>query len=137
MAIPQANQCPGYLPGPGKPSPMMWELVPTQIKSVLLNEGSTLLKHWTRRQHYSYVRFQYAPLVYKGDLFYLQRWSATEWHVSPSQLIFPHEGWPCTEQTRCNGGKWSFLVRRTIAELFPDPLLSFSDRYQMPVAFVP
>lgn len=120
MTISQASRYPKNLPGPGKPSPMQWELVPTQIQAVLLNEGSTLLKHWTRRQHYAYVRFQYAPLVYKGDLLYLQRWSATEWHVSPSQLIFPHEGWPCTEQTRRNAGKLSFLVRRAIAELFPD-----------------
>jgi len=127
MAILQARQCPNCLPGPGKPSPMMWELVPIEVKSVLLDEGSILLKHWTRRQHHAYVRFQYAPLTYKGDLFYLQRWSSTEWHVSPSQLIFPHEGWPCTEQTRRHAGKLSFLVRRAIAELIPDAQPSFSD----------
>ena len=128
MTVSSGTQCPGCLPGPGKPSPLMWNLIPIQVKTVLINEGCMLLKHWARRKHYSYVRFQYAPLVYVGDLFYLQRWSTTEWHVSPSQLIFPHEGWPCSEKTRRNGGHLSFLVRRTIAELFPDPELTFSDR---------
>ena len=128
MAISQGIQCLGCLPGPGKPSPMMWELVPTQIKAVLQQEGCNLLRHWARRQHRSYIRFQYAPLVYQGDLFYLQRWSATEWHVSPSQLIFPNEGWPCSELTRQHGGHLSLLVRRTIAQLFPDPVLHVSDR---------
>ncbi|MEM6716664.1 MAG: hypothetical protein AAF827_16800 [Cyanobacteria bacterium P01_D01_bin.6] len=127
MTVSLETQSPVRLPGPGKPSPMMWQLIPTQLKAVLVNEGCMLLKHWERRQHYAYVRFQYAPLVYLGDLFYLQRWSATEWHVSPSQLIFPHDGWPCTEKTRQHGSHLSFLVRRKIAELFPDPSLSFSD----------
>lgn len=130
MAISPVSQYPKRLPGPGKPSPMMWELVPTEVKTILLNAGSTLLKHWARRQHYAYVRFQYAPLVYKGELFYLQRWSATEWHVSPSQLIFPHEGWPCTEETRRHASNLSILVRRAIAELLPDSQPSFSDRFQ-------
>ena len=128
MATVQEKKCPGCLPGPGKPSPMMWELVPTQIKRVLQQEGCILLRHWSRRRHRSYVRFQYAPLAYKDDLFYLQRWSATEWQVSPSQLIFPNEGWPCSELTRQHGGHLSFMVRRTIAQLFPDPVLHFSDR---------
>lgn len=119
-------QCPACLPGPGKPSPMMWELVPDQIRAVLLHAGCLLLKHWTRRHHLSHVRFQYAPLVYEGDLFYLQRWAPVEWGVAPSQLIFPHEGWPCTEKTRTNGSLLSLKVRLAIASQYPEPELSFS-----------
>lgn len=125
MTVSSGNQCPRCLPGPGKPSPLMWDLIPIQVKTVLLNEGCMLLKPWARRQHPAYIRFQYAPLVYVGDLFYLQRWSATEWQVSPSQMIFPYEGWPCSASTRRHGGHLSFLVRRAIAELFPDSTLSF------------
>jgi len=121
-------QCPASLPGPGKPSPMMWELVPDQIKNVLLDAGCLLLKHWTRRHHNSYVRFQYAPLVYAGELFYLQRWASVEWSVAPSQLIFPHEGWPCTETTRRNGSFLSVKVRCAIAKNYPNPKLSFSNQ---------
>ena len=117
---------PAQLPDPGKPSPIMWDLVPDQIKDVLTQVGCLPLKHWTRRHHNSHVRFQYAPLVYAGDLFYLQRWAPVEWSVSPSQLIFPHEGWPCTEQTRTNGNFLSLRVRRAIAEQYPSPELSFS-----------
>jgi hypothetical protein len=121
-----AMSCPSCLPGPGKPSPMMWELVPDQITEVLMRAGCRLLKHWTRRHHHSHVRFQYAPLVYKGDLFYLQRWAPVEWAVAPSQLIFHHEGWPCTEKTRTHGNFLSLMVRRAIAEQYPSPELSFS-----------
>lgn len=112
-------RCPGCLPGPGKPSPMMWELVPAPIKAVLLDAGCLLLKHWTRRHHNSYVRFQYAPFVYEGDLYYLQRWAAVEWGVVPSQLIFPHDGWPCSEQTRTHGSQLSVAVRQAIAQMYP------------------
>ena len=97
----------------------MWELVPEPIKSTLLDSGCLLLKHWTRRHHNSYVRFQYAPLVYEGDLFYLQRWAPVEWSVAPSQLIFPHDGWPCSENTRSHGSLLSLKVRQAIAELYP------------------
>lgn len=114
------TQCPNCLPGPGKPSPMRWELVPNPIRTVLLDAGCMLLKHWTRRSHNAHVRFQYAPMIYEGDLYYLQRWSRVEWGVSPSQLIFPHEGWPCTEKTRRDGSHLSLLVRREIANLYAD-----------------
>ena len=113
-------KCPPCLPGPGKASPMMWELVPQEIKTVLLQEGCLLLKHWMRRHHATYVRFQYAPLVYKGDLFYLQRWALVEWNVVPSQLIFPREGWPCSENTRRKGSLLSLQIRLAIANLYPE-----------------
>ncbi|MEL6401098.1 MAG: hypothetical protein AAFO87_15960 [Cyanobacteria bacterium J06607_6] len=115
-----AIQCPDCLPGPGKPSPMRWDLVPKPIRMVLLDAGCLLLKHWTRRHHDAHVRFQYAPMVYNGDLYYLQRWARVEWNVSPSQLLFPHEGWPCTEKTRRDGSHLSLLVREAIAHLYSD-----------------
>ncbi|NER81037.1 MAG: hypothetical protein F6K42_16010 [Leptolyngbya sp. SIO1D8] len=99
---------------------MMWDLVPEKIKAVLLESECLLLKHWKRRHHDSHIRFQYAPLVYKDDLFYLQRWASIEWSVVPSQLIFPHEGWPCSESTRSNGSLLSLKVRQAIAELYPE-----------------
>lgn len=111
--------CPACLPGPGKPSPMMWELVPEEIKTVLLDAGCLLLKHWTRRYHAAYIRFQYAPLVYQGDLFYLQRWASVEWSVAPSQVIFPHEGWRCSERVLRHGNSLSLKVRSAIAKLYP------------------
>ena len=119
-------RCPASLPGPGKPSPMKWELVPDQIQEVLIRAGCLPIRHWSRRHHSSYVRFQYAPFVYEGDLFYLQRWAPVEWGVSPSQLIFPHESWPCTEKTRTNGNFLALKVRRTIAEHYPSPALTFN-----------
>lgn len=106
----------------------MWELVPDQIKEVLLRAGCLPLKHWTRRHHHSHVRFQYAPLVYQGDLFYLQRWAPIEWAVSPSQAIFPHEGWPCTEKTRRKGSFLSLQIRYAIAEQYPEPDFTFTNR---------
>lgn len=108
--------CPACLPGPGKPSPMMWNLVPHDIRTTLLESGCLLLKHWTRRHHDAHIRFQYAPLVYQGDLYYLQRWAPVEWSVVPSQLIFPHEGWPCYETTRSNGNLLSLKVRWAIVQ---------------------
>lgn len=111
--------CPAHLPGPGKPSPMMWELVPEAVKTVLVEQGCLLLRHWTRRHHGSHVRFQYAPLVYQGDLFYLQRWAPAEWSVVPSQLIFPHAGWPCSETARTHGNWLSLKVRQAIAYFYP------------------
>ena len=114
------THCPACLPGPGKPSPMMWDLVPDTIKAVLTDLGCSLLKHWTRKHHAAYIRFQYAPFVYQGDLYYLQRWAPTEWSVVPSQLIFPHEGWPCSEITRSNGSLLSLNVRQAIADIYPN-----------------
>jgi hypothetical protein len=126
--------CPNCLPGPGKPSPMRWELVLPPIQAVLQDAGCLLLKHWTRRHHNGHVRFQYAPLVYEGDLFYLQRWATVEWSVSPSQLIFPHAGWPCTEITRTHGNYLSFLVRSAIARLYPDATVTAPKPEPAPVA---
>jgi hypothetical protein len=108
---------------------MMWELVPDQIKEVLTRAGCLPLRHWTRRHHNSHVRFQYAPLVYEGDLFYLQRWAPAEWNVSPSQLIFPHESWPCTEKTRTNGNFLAMNVRRAIANHYPQAELTFAQAH--------
>ena len=108
---------PKHLPGPGKPSPMSWELVPELIKATLTAQGCSLLHHWKRRPHHLYVRFQYAPLVYQGDLFYLQRWAAAEWGISPSQIIFPRTGWPCTEKTLRNGSLLSQVVRDAVVRL--------------------
>ena len=109
--------CPKRLPGSGKPSPMSWELVPELIKATLKTKGCSLLHHWRRRPHHLYVRFQYAPLVYQGDLFYLQRWAPAEWGVSPSQVIFPRPGWPCTEKALRNGGLLSQMVRDAVVKL--------------------
>ena len=122
--------CPACLPGPGKPSPMMWDLVPENIKAVLTKSGCLLLRHWTRRHHGAHIRFQYAPLAYQGDLYYLQRWAPVEWSVVPSQLIFPHEGWPATETTRSNGNLLSLKVRQAIADFYPsnNPELPMSSR---------
>ena len=109
--------CPKRLPGPGKPSPMSWELAPELIKFDLRAKGCSLLHHWKRRPHHLYVRFQYAPLVYQGDLFYLQRWAPAEWGVSPSQIIFPRKGWPCTEKALRHGSLLSRVVRNAVVRL--------------------
>lgn len=109
--------CPNHLPGPGKPSPMSWQLAPELIKAALTAQGCSLLHHWKRRPHHLYVRFQYAPLVYQADLFYLQRWASAEWGVSPSQIIFPRKGWPCTEKALRNGSLLSQVVRDAVVRL--------------------
>ncbi len=98
---------------------MMWALVLEPIKAALTAQGCLLLPHWERQAHKAYVRFQYAPLTYQGNLFYLQRWAPVEWAVAPSQLIFPRSGWCCSEQTRRHGGELSLLVRQVIARLYP------------------
>ncbi|MBF2035846.1 MAG: hypothetical protein IGR92_10275 [Leptolyngbyaceae cyanobacterium T60_A2020_046] len=112
--------CPSCLPGPGKPSSISWRWVPAEIRAALEDHGCLLLRHWTRRPHTLHVRFQYAPFLYLGELFYLQRWSAVEWAVSPSQIIFPHPGWPCSELTRRHGAELSDLVRQTVTTLYPN-----------------
>ena len=106
------------LPGPGKPSPLMWKLVPAEIRDALLREGCYLLKQWERKPHDVHVRFQYAPLVYEGDLFYLQRWAPVEWGVSPSPVIFPCENWPLSEVTLRRGARLSQLVRWAVAAAY-------------------
>ena len=109
--------CPTRLPGPGKPSPLSWQLVPDLVKAALTDKGCSLLHHWKRRPHHLYVRFQYAPLVYQGDLFYLQRWAAAEWGVAPSQIVFPRQGWACSEKALRNGSLLSQAVRNAIVQL--------------------
>ncbi len=109
--------CPAHLPGPGKPSPLSWQLVPALVKTALTDKGCSLLHHWKRRPHHLYVRFQYAPLVYQGDLFYIQRWASAEWGVSPSQIIFPRNGWSCPEKALRHGSLLSQVVRKAIVEL--------------------
>jgi hypothetical protein len=106
------------LPGPGKPSPLMWKLVPAAIRDVLMREGCFLIKQWERKPHDVHVRFQYAPLVYQGDLFYLQRWAPVEWGVSPSPVIFPSENWPLAETTLRKGAFLSQMVRQVVAEIY-------------------
>jgi hypothetical protein len=110
------------LPGPGKPSPLMWKLVPSEISAILLREGCFLIKQWGRKPHHVHVRFQYAPLVFEGDLFYLQRWAPIEWSVSPSGVIFCRENWPLTELTLRRGAYLSTLVRDVVARLYPAKL---------------
>jgi hypothetical protein len=98
----------------------MWKLVPADIVETLLREKCFLIKQWERKPHALHVRFQYAPLVFEGELFYLQRWAPVEWGVSPSAVIFPNEKWPLTETTLQRGAYLSVLVRTVIARLYPN-----------------
>ncbi|NET37995.1 MAG: hypothetical protein F6K19_39360 [Cyanothece sp. SIO1E1] len=110
--------CPQCLPSPGKPSPMSWALVPEIIKDALAAQGCSFLHHWQRKPHHLYVRFQYAPLVFQGHLFYLQRWAPAEWGVSPSQIVFPRSGWICTEETLSHGSLLSQVVRDAVIQMY-------------------
>jgi hypothetical protein len=110
------------LPAPGKPSPLMWKLVPSEIRLVLLQQGCFLIKQWDRKPHQVHVRFQYAPMVFDGELFYLQRWAPVEWSVSPSGVIFCRENWPVTEITLRRGAYLANRVRQVVAQLYPASL---------------
>lgn len=118
LLIPEAQRDGLQLPGPGKPSPLLWKWVPLPIQQTLQTAGCYLIRQWARQPHDMHVRFQYAPLVYEGDLFYLQRWALVEWAVSPSQVIFPRKQWPLYPKTLSNGSELSQAVRQTVAGIF-------------------
>lgn len=102
--------------------PIAWNAVPDFIQKALTTEGCTLLKYQRERPKLVHIRFQYVPFAYQGDLYYLQRWSAHEWGVSPSQIIFPTEG-PCSSEALNNGNLLSLVVKRAVAKFyghFPD-----------------
>ncbi|MBT9317663.1 hypothetical protein [Leptothoe spongobia] len=102
-----------------QPGPVSWEMVPDFIQKALTAEGCTLLKH--RREHplFAHIRFQYIPLAYQGDLYYLQRWSYHEWGVSPSQTIFSDEG-SSSLNVLSNGSLLSLLVKKAVASFYGD-----------------
>ncbi len=118
-----------------QPGPITWKAVPDFIQKALITEGCTLLKYQRERPKLVHIRFQYVPFAYQGDLYYLQRWSAHEWGVSPSQIIFPTEG-PCSLELLSNGNLLSLVVKGAVAKFyghFPDnsPLQSspYTRRY--------
>ena len=105
-----------------QPGQISWKAVPDFIQKVLTTQGCTLLRHHRERPHLKHIRFQYVPLAYQGELYYLQRWSRDEWGVSPSQIIFPNEG-SCPANMLSNGSMLSMLVKNAIATFyghFPD-----------------
>ncbi|MEM7794761.1 MAG: hypothetical protein AAF579_09945 [Cyanobacteria bacterium P01_C01_bin.118] len=102
-----------------QPGPIAWDTVPGFIQKVLITEGCTLLKHCRERPLLPHIRFQYVPLAYQGELYYLQRWSHHEWGVSPSQLIFPAEG-ACSMGVLSNGSLLSQLVKKAVVRFYGD-----------------
>lgn len=103
-----------------QPDPIVWNTVPAFIKKALTTEGCILLKHrCDRPQLTPHIRFQYAPLAYQGQLYYLQRWSHHEWGVSPSQIIFPVEN-ACSIAVLSNGSLLSLLVKKAVASFYGD-----------------
>ncbi|ESA32369.1 hypothetical protein N836_27650 [Leptolyngbya sp. Heron Island J] len=100
-----------------QPGPITWKAVPDFIQRALTTEGCTLLKYQRKRPKLAHIRFQYVPLEYQGDLYYLQRWSHHEWGVSPSQIIFPTEG-PCSLENLSNGNLLSLVVKRAVASFY-------------------
>lgn len=110
------NQATQYLNQPG---PMPWGCVPDFIQTVLKDQGCTLLRHRRQWPQLKHIRFQFAPLAYEGDLYFLQRWSQHEWGVTPSQIIFPMEG-PCLPKLLSNGSLLSEAVKRAVAIAYGD-----------------
>ena len=105
-----------------QPGPITWKAVPDFIQKALTSQGCTLLKYHRERPKLAHIRFQYVPLAYQGNLYYLQRWSRHEWGVSPSQIIFPAEG-PCSLGDLSHGNLLSLIVKRAVASFygqFPD-----------------
>ncbi|MBX2864021.1 MAG: hypothetical protein KTR27_10725 [Leptolyngbyaceae cyanobacterium MAG.088] len=96
-----------------------WKTVPDFIKNALITQGCTLLKHHRNRSELAHIRFQYLPLAYQQDLYYLQKWSCHEWGVSPSQIIFPSEG-NCPLDVLSNGNMLSCLVKNAVAKFYGD-----------------
>lgn len=74
------------------PGLMSWAQVPQFIQAVLRAEGCTFFAPVNDINRLPHIRFQYAPLVFQGSLYYLQRWSIHEWGISPSQVLFPESG---------------------------------------------
>ena len=100
-----------------QPGPIVWKVVPEFIQNTLSAQGCILLNHhhtWPLLKH---IRFQYAPLSYRGCLYYLQRWSQHEWGVSPKQIIFPGDT-ACTLDTLSNGSLLSSLVKQAVAKSY-------------------
>ncbi|NEQ53664.1 MAG: hypothetical protein F6K11_26615 [Leptolyngbya sp. SIO3F4] len=102
-----------------QPGPISWKTVPDFIQKVLTAEGCTLLKHYCQRPQLAHIRFQYLPLSYQGNLYYLQKWSCYEWGVSPSQLIFPAEG-SCPFDVLSNGSLLSLVVKKAVSKFYGD-----------------
>ena len=116
-----------------QPGPMTWNTVPDFIQRTLTTEGCTLINQRHRHPLVSHIRFQYVPLAYQGELYYLQRWSHHEWGVSPSQIIFPTES-PCSMAILSHGSLLSLAVKKAVANFyddFPDhsPRQSSTKRY--------
>lgn len=105
--------------GAKQPGPITWNTVPDFIQRALTTEGCTLLNHRRERPLAPHIRFQYAPLAYQGELYYLQRWSHHEWGVSPSQIIFPTEG-PCSMTILNHSSLLSLLVKKAVANFYDD-----------------
>ena len=102
-----------------QPGPISWKTVPDFIQKTLTAEGCALLRHRYEHPLLAHIRFQYVPLAYQGDLYYLQRWSRHEWGVSPSQMIFPDEH-TCPLEILNNGSLLSLLVKKAIACFYGD-----------------
>lgn len=102
-----------------QPGLMSWKTVPEFIQTALKTQGCTLLKHRRDYPRLKHIRFQYVPLSYQGDLYYLQKWSHHEWGVSPSQIIFPTEG-TCPLQVLSNGSLLLALVKKAVASFYGD-----------------
>ncbi|MGD1855470.1 MAG: hypothetical protein ACFB2W_14595 [Leptolyngbyaceae cyanobacterium] len=100
-----------------QPGLISWDAVPECIQKVLILEGCTLLKHRRERPLLAHIRFQYVPLAYQGDLYYLQRWSRHEWGVSPSQTIFPIEG-GCPMVVLSRASLLSLQVKKAVAGFY-------------------
>ncbi|MEO0489942.1 MAG: hypothetical protein AAFZ49_10355 [Cyanobacteria bacterium J06659_2] len=94
-----------------RPGPMSWEWVPQFIQDTLRAAGCIFFTAVNEINRLPHIRFQYAPLVFQGSLYYLQRWSIHEWGVSPSQVLFPESG-GCPLTVLSAGG---FLTQRVKA----------------------
>lgn len=107
---------------PNQPGLISWQTVPDFIRKTLSAQGCTLLKYNRQRPKLAHIRFQYAPLAYQDELYYLQQWSHHEWGVTPSQIIFPSEG-ACPLAVLNSGGLLSSVVKKAVANFyghFPD-----------------
>ncbi|MEA5466747.1 hypothetical protein [Leptothoe sp. PORK10 BA2] len=99
------------------PGAIAWKSVPDFIQTVLITEGCTLLKQPREQPQIPHIRFQYVPMTYQGNLYYLQKWSHHEWGVLPSQLIFPALG-TCPFEALNNGSLLSSLVKKAVAKFY-------------------
>ena len=97
--------------------PITWQSVPDFIQMALIAEGCTLLQPQRQQAQLPHLRFQYIPLSYQGNLYYLQKWSLHEWGVSPSQLIFPADG-ACPFAALTHGSLLSSRVKKAVANFY-------------------